>query len=54
MISARLHLLSLKSLRICRQCTEEQIKLLQYQEKLEDQLKHTFINLSLSDTIHQV
>ncbi|XP_031556502.1 vacuolar protein sorting-associated protein 16 homolog [Actinia tenebrosa] len=34
-------------------CTEEQIKLLEYQAKLGGQLKHTFMDLSLSDTIHQ-
>ena len=34
--------------------TEEQIKLMEYQVKLEEKYRKTFMDLSLSDTIYQV
>lgn len=36
------------------QATEEQIKLMEYQEKLEEKYRKSFIDLSLSDTIYKV
>ena len=34
--------------------TEEQMKLMEYQVKLEEKYRKTFMDLSLSDTIYQV
>ena len=34
--------------------TEEQIKLMEYQVKLEEKYRKTFVDLSFSDTIYQV
>ena len=36
------------------QATEEQMKLMEYQVKLEEKYRKTFMHLSLSDTIYQV
>ena len=36
------------------QATEEQMKLMEYQVKLEEKYRKTFMDLSLSDTIYQV
>ena len=36
------------------QATEEQIKLMEFQEKLEEKHKKTFQDQSLSDTIYKV
>ena len=34
--------------------TEEQMKLMEYQVKLEEKYRKTFVDLSFSDTIYQV
>ena len=36
------------------QATEEQIKLMEYQVKLEEKYRKSFMDLSLSDTIYKV